>query len=141
MTVIIIMGALILYATCLGFTWHNLGDIQEKTKLIYLIVGILISLVITLIIFYISTNGVDYQNENMIKDVRNILVLVFTPINGLVVMPFIASTIDKLSNQEITREKANKRILIIAIIFIVFLIIECSYLKNTQIGILEIRNG
>ena len=141
MTVIIIVATIILYLILLVFTWHNLDMLEGQAKIMYIAAGTVAMFIITLIVFNISTNGVQYENENMISSVRNILIAIFMPLNGLIVMPYIAYLLNKIKQEDITEEKFKKRMILIIVIFIVFLIFECNYLKSIQEGILGVFNS
>ena len=69
------------------------------------------------------------------------LLAVFIPVNGLLTMPYLASIIGKISTNEIAREKFNKKLIAFVILFIIILIIEYSYFKSTQQGIINMINN
>ena len=125
----------------ISWTWHNLGDIPQNIKIGTIIVSIIIVFLITLVIFNISASGVEYNSEESKNAVKNILVLVFTIINGLIIIPSFAKTIGRVHGKEISKEQATRHFGFIFIIFIVVLFIECSYLKSVQQGILDIYNN
>lgn len=139
MIILILIITIVLYIIYIAFTLHNLNNAMDnKIKIAYITIGTIITFLITLIIFNISTNGVEYENKEMIGSVRNIILAVFVPVNGLIVMPYLANLMSKINSNEITQDKFKKKIIIIAIIFIVVIIFECSYFKSTQLGILKI---
>ena len=74
----------------------------------------------------------------MANDVQNLLVAVFTAINGLIVIQYVAKIFGKINNNEIDKKTAQKKLIIIAIIFLICIIIEASYLKDIQNGILDV---
>lgn len=138
MIIIISIITIILFAVLGVYTWQRLGNIEKKTKIIYIVLGLLIVAFITLILFNISSANIDYEKIEMKNDIRKMLVLVFTPINALFLMPSFAKILNEIKNNEIEKEKLKFRILKILIIFVIVLIIEYNYLVNTQIGIMEI---
>ena len=138
MIIIISIITIILFAFLGVYTWQRLGNIEKKTKIIYIVLGLLIVAFITLILFNISSANIDYEKIEMKNDIRKMLVLVFTPINALFLMPSFAKILNEIKNNEIEKEKLKFRILKILIIFVIVLIIEYNYLVNTQIGIMEI---
>ena len=138
MIILIAIITAILYIILISFTLHNLSSVANtKVKYIYIILGLAIMLICIVIVFYLSLTGLDYKNTNIVTRIRNIMITVFTPVNGLIVMPYLANNLSKIGTNEITQEKFKKRLLILNIIFIVVLIFECSYFKNTQLGILK----
>lgn len=142
MIVLIVTITIILYILLVAFSLHKLSFVNDiKVKIAYIAIGLLIMYIITLIIFNISSNGINYENGEMIGKVRNMLLAVFIPINGLLTMPYLASIIGKISANEIAREKFNKKLIGFIIFFIIIMIIEYSYLKNTQQGIINMINN
>ena len=137
----IIIIAIIVYLILLAWTWHSLGDIEKNKKIIFIIIGLIIMYIITLIVFQISKSGVVYQKVEMQKDIQNILVMIFTGINGIIVMPQIARILDKINEGETEKNVITKTLVILAIIFIICLILENGYMKDIQKGILGIYNS
>lgn len=141
MIVLIVIITIILYIVLAAFTLHNLNFITDnKNKIAYIVVGLIIMFIVTLIIFNISASGVKYENNNMLDNVRSMLLAVFVPVNGIITIPYFANTLSKYRSNEITQDKFKKRVIILAIIFIVIIIFECSYFKSTQLGILKMIN-
>ena len=94
MTIIVII-AIVIYAILVTWCWHNLGRIEKSKKIIYIIIGMIIIFIITNIVYSISKADVSYPEEQIEGTVRNTLLLVFTALNGLIVMPYIAKQLDK----------------------------------------------
>lgn len=139
MSIIIYVASIVMWVLLCTWTWHSAKLLENnKTKLIYIAIGIVILAIITIINFNISKTGVAYPNEKMIAPVRRMLTIVFTPVNGFFVMPYLALQIGKLNTNQIKEENFRKKIITLIIIFIVVLIIECSYFKSVQNGILSI---
>ena len=140
MTIIVII-AIVIYAILVTWCWHNLGRIEKSKKIIYIIIGTIIIFIITNIVYSISKADVSYPEEQIEGTVRNTLLLVFTALNGLIVMPYIAKQLDRIREKEIEKEKFTKKMILLLIVFILCLILESGYLKDTQLGILEIYNS
>ena len=138
---IIIIIILAIYVIAITWSWQNLGEIDKKKKVITIVIGILITYLVTLITFNISKMSVEYtktlENSSYIK---NIVVLLFTGINILIFIPQISKILDKINENEIEKDKASKKFLILFIVFIICLIFECSYMKSIQNGILNVYN-
>ena len=117
--------------------WHNLGNIERPKKIAFILIGILIIYVFTLILYNIASTNISYPNEEMQKTVSDTLILVFTSLNVLIFLPFIANVFDKILEEEIEKKQAQKRILILAIIFIICIVVENGYIKSTQEGIIN----
>ena len=140
MTIIVII-AIVIYAILVTWCWHNLGRIEKSKKIIYIIIGMIIIFIITNIVYSISKADVSYPEEQIEGTVRNTLLLVFTALNGLIVVPYIAKQLDRIREKEIEKEKFTKKMVLLLIVFILCLILESGYLKDTQLGILEIYNS
>ena len=153
MPVIIIITLAIFCVLIIG-TWHYLGNIEktkkivfiiidlgniEKTKkIVFIIIGIFVSYLITMILFSISKSGVTYPSNEIEQMVHNMIVTIFTGLNGILVLPYLGRLWDKISEEEITKQQFQKRICILLIIAIIVFILEINYLKGVQNGILEI---
>lgn len=141
MIILIATITVILYIILISSTLHNLGSVADnKVKILYMVVLLVIILICTLITFYISATGVEYENTKMIGNIRNMILAIFVPVNGLIVMPYLANLLSKIGSNSITQEKFKKRLVILVIIFFIIFIFECSYFKSTQLGILKLIN-
>ena len=138
---VIITLVIAMFLILISWTWHNLEDLPQSTKIGTIFISTIIVFVITLVIFNISKNGVNYDSEESLNAVRNILVLVFTIINGLIIIPPFAKTFGRIHNKEVSKEQAGKHFIFLLVIFLIALVIECSYLKGVQQGILDIYNN
>ena len=136
MTVILII-ILILLLVLLSWSWHSLGDIEKKTKVAIIVGGLVIVYLITFVIFSISKIGIDYKNKDAMKLIQTIFVMLFTIVNGYVILPYVFKKLNQINNEEIEKEKIIRSLIILAIIFIIIAIFEVSYLGNMQNGILE----
>lgn len=140
MTSFIIIVVIALFIVLVGYTWYRLEAFDGLERVIFCVAGILICWLITSILFSISSNGMEYINEEIESEISKILVLVFTPINGIAIMPFVARITSQAKFEEIDEKTIIKRIITIIVIFIIVSIIEVMYLKNIQLGILQVAN-
>ena len=141
MIIMIYLVIIILFAVLLFWTWNNVKQFENITqKIAYMIIGIIALFIVTWILFSISKAGVEYQSIDIMKEVRKIAILVFTPINGFLSLPHFANIVQEViagTNDEKTRRKT----VILGIVIIVTIIIEIFYLKSFQKGIIEILNS
>lgn len=137
----IIITAMIVYFILIAWTWQSLGFIERSKKIIFILMGIVLMYGITFVIFQIAKNGITYQNVEIQSDVQNVLVVIFTGINGIIIMPQIGKMLDKIRADEMEKEALIKRIVVLIIIFILCLIFESGYMKNTQEGILKVYHA
>ena len=140
MTSFIIIVVIILFIVLVGFTWYRAEAFDGMERVIICVAGILLSWAITSILFKISANGIEYINLEVEKEISKILILVFTPINGIIYMPYISKLISQYKFDEIKINEISKKILILAIILIIVFAIEVAYLKNIQLGIFDVAN-
>ena len=138
MAVILIIIA-ILFLVLLGWSWNSLGSIDKKEKIKYIIIGLVLTYLLTFIIYAISKIGIQYDNKEAMKMIRTVFVLLFTIVNGYIVLPYSFKKIEKIKNEEIEEEKLTRSIIILLIIIVMLLIFESIYLGNLQQGILKMR--
>ena len=137
---IIIIVSIIVFVILITWCWHNLGKLEINKKIVYIIIGLILMFVITSIVFGISKNNIEYQNNEIKDAIANILTLIFTGLNGLIVMPYIAKQIDRKKEKEIDDKEFKKKIIIFSIIFLTFVPgvtiqgFPCESASNTVIG-------
>lgn len=129
--------AIIIYLVLIAWTWQSLGFIEKTKKVIFIVIGIILMYVVTLFVFQITKGEITYENPEMQKGIQNILVVIFTGINGIIIMPQIAKMWDKIQEDEMKKQILGKRMMILVIVFIVCLIFESNYMKDTQESILR----
>ncbi len=139
MTVITIV-TIFTFAISIIWMWHNLGNIEKPRKIIFIIMGIFIMYLLTILIYKFSNPDVIYPSEEIQKTVSNTLQFLFTALNSLVLLPFTANLFDKILEEEIDKDQAKKRIMILLVLLILCIFIEKGYLKDTQEGIMSIYN-
>lgn len=137
MPVIIIIMLAIFCVLIIG-TWHYLGNTEKTRKIVFIIIGIFASYLITMLLFSISKSGITYPSGEIEQMVQNMIVTVFTGLNGILMLPYLGRLWDKMSEEEITKQQFQKRICILLIIAIIVFILESNYLNGVQSGILEI---
>ena len=135
MNLLIIIIVTVLYAVIIGWTWSSLGDIDRKKKILITGSGILL---ITLLLFNISKNQIQYPDISAEKYVKNILVIIFTGINSIAILPYAAKMYDKIYEGTIEAQELKKKLVFIIILIILGIFLECGYMKDIQQGILNI---
>mgnify|MGYP004621710295 FL=1 len=138
MAVILIIIA-ILFLVLLGWSWNSLGSIDKKEKIKYIIIGLVLTYLLTFIIYAISKIGIQYDNKETMKIIRTVFVLLFAIVNGYILLPYSFKKIEKIKSKEIEEEKLKRSIIILLIIIVTLLIFESIYLGNLQQGILKMR--
>lgn len=140
MNALITIIAIILFLVLGIIIYNGLNGMDNKKKVIIFLVEIIACLIFTITLFNISSIGVDYPSEQNKKIAMKTLVAIFTPINGILLLPNITRIINESQNGEIGKDECNKKIKKFLSIFVLVLIIEFIYLRNTQIGILSNYN-
>ncbi len=140
MNALITIIAIILFLVLGIIIYNGLNGMDNKKKVIIFLVEIIACLIFTITLFNISSIGVDYPSEQNKKIAMKTLVTIFTPINGILLLPSITRIINESQNGEIGKDECNKKIKKFLSIFVLVIIIEFIYLKNTQIGILSNYN-
>lgn len=141
MNILIYLIIIVLFGVLLFWTWNNTKDFGEDTKRIkFIVIGFIILSIITLILFNISKIGVNYESKDIMKEIRKISLLLFIPINGFLSLPHIASIKSEI-NLGSNDDKNKRKIIILGIIIIISTIVEITYLKDFQNGIIQIINS
>ena len=135
---VIICIIIVMFLVLLGWTWSSLEDIEKTKKIEYIIVGFVVVYIITIIIYQISKIGISYENREIMKAIQNILVLVFSIVNGYILLPYIFKKIVQIQNDDIDDKKFKKSIVILIAVIIILTIIESNYLANAQNETLQI---
>lgn len=136
MTIIFIILA-ILFIILLRWTWHSLGEIEKNTKVKSIIIGVIIIYIITLIVYLISKIGITYENKEAGNMLQTVFVILFTSINGYIILPYAFKKLNQINNDEINKEKFKKSFIKLSVIIIVLCVIEIFYFKGIQQGILN----
>ena len=132
----------LLFVVYIVWTWNSTKEFEDqKIRIAYLIVGTLFIAMVTLIIFLVSKIGVNYPKKEMVGQVQKIVLLVFTPINGFLVLTQFSSVFQQIRSGMVSKEKMDKKIKTLLIVFTILIIIECIYFKNVQYGIIKIINS
>lgn len=126
-----------IYLIAVIWSWKSLTNLSPLKKIIVILAGILIVYIITSILLNISKTNITYPTEEMGQKVTTVLTIVFTAINALII-PILSKNIVKMQSGEIDINQFKKKIIAIFLIGIVFLGLECGYLKNTQKEIVNI---
>ena len=128
---------IVLFLVLIGWAWTSLGSIETKTKIICMICGITAVYIITFIIYNISKIGITYENQQVMKTIRNVFVILFTIINGYITLPYTFKKLEQIDNEEMDKETLTKSIIILLIIIVILAIFEVLYLGNSQQTILN----
>ena len=140
MNALISVISIILFIVLGIIIYNGLNGMDLKKKIIIFIFEIIVCLIFTMILFNISSLGIEYPNSQSREIALKILVTIFTPMNGIILLPNITRLINESQNVEIDKEECARKLKKTLIIFILLVIMEFVYLRNTQIGILNNYN-
>ena len=140
MNALISMISIILFIVLGIIIYNGLNGMDLKKKIIIFIFEIIVCLIFTMILFNISSLGIEYPNSQSREIALKILVTIFTPMNGIILLPNITRLINESQNGEIDKEECARKLKKTLIIFILLVIMEFVYLRNTKIGILNNYN-
>ena len=132
----------ILFVVYIIWSWRSTEEFETPImRILYIVIGTAFIIFVNLILFYISKIGITYPKEEMIGETRKIILLIFTPINGFVVLTQFASIFTKIKSGIISKEEMSKKLKIIFVIIAVLIILECIYFKNIQNGLIDVINA
>lgn len=121
------------------WSWHNLGNVENKTKFTIIAISSIVIYILTLVIYNISKNdeALASLKPEYISKIKNILVILFSLVNGYILMPHSFRRINQINNDEITSEKLKRSIVIMLVIFVLVIIFECNYLQELETGLAQ----
>ena len=131
MAVFINLIIIVIYLISIAAIWTSLENEGKTKKISIIIIGILAMFLITNIIFNISKSTINYENIELQKNMRQIILWLFTGLNSLF-LPVTIRNIVKTKNGEQDENALKVKILVLAIIFIIVMILECGYIKDIQ---------
>ena len=127
---IVILVILTLYAVLFVWTYYNLNEWDNATKIKFMVIGTIVTFLIsTILIVCHQFKGI---NAEVVSVMNKVNICTFAPLNGLLTMPFVARYINRYKAKEYSKEQVQKKIVIHGIIFIIFLFIEGMYLQSFQ---------
>lgn len=130
--VIVVIAIIILFLVLLAWTWQSLGNIDNSKKIKFIVGGLIIVYIITFIIYTISKIGLTYDNQEAMKVIRTVFVILFTIVNSYILLPYIFRKIEQINNGEIKKEKIQKNIIFVMIILVLLVIFETNYFAEVQ---------
>lgn len=138
---LVIVTAIIIYLVVIAWSWQSLGSIGKTKKIIFILVGIILMYLITLVVFRTTKGDIDYQDIKIQNSIQSVIVAICTGINGMIIMPQIGKILDQINENQIGKEQLIKRCLILVVVFVICLIFESGYMKDTQQGILKVYHS
>lgn len=136
MVIFIYMCILVLNLVAIFLTYHFLGkEMEKKSKGIFIIIGIAIIYMLVSFIYWISTKDIELGISESFG--KNLITFTFVPVNGIVILPMLASSYRYLKEGRLKMDKFRNRAILLAVVLIIILIIEFFYFKDIQSGIMQ----
>ena len=135
---LIIITIVVMFLVLIFWSFTNLGKTNITKKILWMTLLFGIVFLTTYVTFLISKNSITYPSKEIMHSVQEVLVLMFSGLNGCFFIPSICKSIDNLYQQKIDETHFFRRVILFGVILIILLAFECGYMKTTQKGILEI---
>ena len=104
MNTIITVISIILFLVLSIIIYNGLNGMNQKKKIIIFFIEIIVCFVFTTILFNLSSIGIEYLNSKNKGIAMRTLVAIFTPINGIILLPNITRIINESQNGEINKD-------------------------------------
>ena len=134
---LIFIISLVIYVIAGFVIYHNMYNFVKSEKIKMIILGFIVTLIMTTIICFISSNNINTENTQYISIIRNTSILLFSPINSIIFIPYIGNLLNKYKDNRLDEEQIKKSLIILAIILILIVIFELDYIKAFQVGLLS----
>lgn len=139
MMAVLLLFILILNIVSIVLMYYCLGDIDKKEKFIFIAVSTGIMYILTSIIYWISTMGIEITEVS--ETGKNLITFLFVPVNGLIILPIFAKSYSKLKFGNLSSKVFFNRGLVLGVVLLIILIFECIYFKNIQKQVVELINN
>ena len=138
---IIYLTILIIYIVLTLWSLNSLERMPIAKKIIYILANLLIIFIITNISYITSKENIQYESQEIMNNIKTVLLLLFTGINGIITITITCKQITKLQEENIDKVQFIKRIIIIFVVLLIIVYLECGYMETTQKGILQIMTN
>ncbi len=128
--------SIIIYIVAGVMIYYNLYNYDKSSKIKLMIIGFIITFIATVIICFISANGIS-ASANYVSIARNTSILIFAPINAIISLPYICNVLNKYKDRRINETQLKRKILIFSIILILIFIFEMAYIKDFEMGLIS----
>ena len=135
---VILLFIIILNIVSIVLMYYCLADLTKKEKLIYIAVGTALMYILTTIVYWISTRGIEMTEVSEME--KNLITFLFVPINGIIILPLFAKSYYNYKMGGLDGSVLKKRAMVLGVILLIILIIECIYFKNIQEQVVNLIN-
>lgn len=134
--VLICAISLVVYIIATIMIYHNLYNYDKSNKIRIIVVGYIITFILTLVLCNISKSGIN-TNSNNLTIVNNTSILLFSPINAIIAIPYVCNLLNKYKKDTITKTQLQTKIIIFCIILLIILLLEVGYIKEFEVNLLK----
>ena len=128
--IIIILFILILNIVSILLMYRCLVNSDKKEKLIFIAAGTALMYILTSIVYWISTKGIEITEVSQTG--KDLIIFAFVPVNGIIVLPLFAKSFTKFKSGGIRGDVLRNRGIALGVILLILLVLECIYFKNIQ---------
>lgn len=136
--ILIIITIVVMFLVLIFWSFTNLGKINIGKKILWMILLFGIVFLTTYVTFLISKSNIIYPSQEIMHSVQEVLVLLFSGVNGCFFIPAVCKSVDNLYSKKIDEVHFFRRTLLFGGILLILLAFECGYMRTTQNGILQI---
>lgn len=129
---------ILLNIIAIALTYYCLDGLEKKDRILFIAMGIAIMYMLTSFVYWISTKNIEIKEVS--EQCKNLIIFLFVPINGILVLPILARSYRKYKIGRLKADKFRNRVILLAVFLLVALIIECSYFKDIQNGVVQMLN-
>ena len=137
----LIVTIIMIYLILIFWTWQSLGSIEKTKKIVWILIGMFVLYLVTLVVFLTAKVDIEISNIEIQNSIKNIIIAIGTGINGIIVMPQMGKIVSQIKENQIEKEKLMEKMIILVFIFVICLIFESGYMRDTQEGILKVYHS
>ncbi len=137
----VIVTIIMIYLILIFWTWQSLGSIEKTKKIVWILIGMFVLYLVTLVVFLTAKVDIEISNIEIQNSIKNIIIAIGTGINGIIVMPQMGKIVSQIKENQIEKEKLMEKMIILVFIFVICLIFESGYMRDTQEGILKVYHS
>lgn len=135
--IIIVLVSAILYMMAGIMIYTNLYAFEKSKKIKFILWGLFIIFILSVVLVMISSIGIRVEISSYITTTKITSILLFSPINSILVLPYIANIRNKYKQKILKDVQVRKRIIIFFILVLIGIVIEMNYIQNFEIGLLK----
>lgn len=126
--------SMVLYAIGMVIVYHNIPAFEKPQKVRIIAIGMVVTLILTFILCNIVAGKIEGYQKELIDTTKNIAILLFSPINFIILIPYLGSILSKNKDEAINDTQLKKRLFILAILIVIIIIVELGYIKDFCLG-------